>query len=186
MSLSSIPSFSSAPSTPMPGEQMAGSPGERAIVAVVARRSARSAHERLVAGLPGRSIRTWSSSPAAGVVDELAHRDMVRFASRGAPIGSVLLGALTLAIAMSAASQPLGVGAGLGAAVALTGGVFFGGLMGFFLAVMRWDDVHSAVRSHRRRGQALAVLVVEGDFDPGEARRILRDHDATVVDTGLT
>lgn len=185
MSLSSIPSFSSSRSESMPAE-VAGLPEKRAMVAVVAHRSARSAHDRLVAGLPGRSIRTWSSGPAAGVVDELAHRDMVRFACRGSLTGSVLLGALTLAIAMSAAGQPLGVGAGLGAAVALTGGVFFGGLMGFFLAVMRWEDVHAAVRSHRRGGRSLAVLVVEGDFDRGEARRILRDHDATVVDTGLT
>jgi hypothetical protein len=165
---------------------MAVSPDERAMVAVVAHRSAGSAHDRLVAGLPGRSVRTWSSSPAAGVVDELAHRDMVRFASRGALTGSALLGALTLAVAMSAASQPVGVGAGLGAAVALTGGVFFGGLMGFFRAVMRWEDAHAAVRSPRRGGRSLAVVVVEGDLDPGEARRILRDHDATVVDTGST
>jgi hypothetical protein len=186
MSLSSIPLFSSSRPKFMSTEQMPDPPDERAMVAVLAHPSASDAHDRLVAGLPGRSIRTWSSSAAEGVVDELAHRDMVRFASRGALTGSVALGAITLAIAMSAASQPLGVGAGLGAAVALTGGVFVGGLMGFFLAVMRWEDAHASVRSHRRHRRSLAVLIVEGDFDPQEARRILRHHDATVVDTGLT
>lgn len=185
MSLSMTPSLSDS--------RMSTDPTRRksphavgAVVAVVADHRARDLHGEVVAELPGSSVSTWSAPAAAGVVEEIAHRDLVRFALRGALIGGILLGAMTFLIAVSVAAQSTGIGAGLGAAVALTGGSFFGSLMGFFAAVLRWEDAHASVRAHSRRGGAAGVLVIEGDHDPREVRRILSEHGATVVDTTTT
>lgn len=185
MSLSATPSLSHSriSSAPTPEDRpQAGT----AVVAIVADHSARDLHHQVATALPHSSVSTWSAPAAASVVDEIAHRDLVRFALRGAVLGGILLGSMTFAIAISVAAQSPGVGAGLGAAVALTGGSFFGSLMGFFVALLRWEDAHASVRSHNRSGGAAGVLVIEGGHNSGEVRRILSERGATVVDTTTT
>lgn len=161
-------------------------PGTRATLAVVAHAAAGPAHRDLQEALPGCSVRTWSSDDAEAMLDDVAHRDLVRFAARGAVIGSVLLGVLTLALTVVAAGQPIGVGVGLGAAVALTGGIFFGSLMGFFAATLRWEDARAELRSHGRSAEGPGVVIVEGVFDGTIVGRILQDHDAIAVSTTAT
>lgn len=186
MSLSVMPSLSVPRTSPAAVDLASPPPDHRAVVAVLPALAAPEAHHELAAALPGRSVRTWSAGPAEGVVDELAHRDLARFAARGVVAGAVLLGLLTLAVTYGATGLSLGVAASLGLATGVTGGAFFGSLGGFFLAVLRWHHAHEAVRVHGRDGAAPGVVVVEGDGDPRDALRILRGHGATVVETAPT
>lgn len=186
MSLSATPSLSDSRPPSSASTRRNRPHVASAIVAVVADNRARDLHDKVVTAVPDSSVSTWTAPAAASVVEEIAHRDLVRFALRGALVGGIFLGSMTFAVAVSVAAQPTGTGAGLGAAVALTGGSFFGSLMGFFVAVLRWEDTQATVRSHGRSGGAAGVLVVEGDHDPAEVRRILSEDGATVVDTTTT
>ena len=65
-----------------------------------------------------------------------------RLAMTGALLGSVILGTLVTLGAL-AATADLGQALGIGVAVALTGGPFFGGLVGFALAVHAAENAPS-------------------------------------------
>lgn len=66
-----------------------------------------------------------------------------RLATTGALIGSLSLGSLA-SVAALAGSLEVGQALGVGAAVALTGGPFFGALVGFAMAVHAAESVAGA------------------------------------------
>jgi hypothetical protein len=105
---------------------------------------ARRAARRLRADLPGTARVVFDADPMTDLAEAAAHAAASRAAVRGAAIGIALSLTGTAAVAASpwmATSLVLA----LGAAVALTGGPFAGGLGGFTVGLHRWSSCETAV-----------------------------------------
>jgi hypothetical protein len=98
---------------------------------------ARRAARRLRGDLPGSARVVFDAEPTTDLADAAAHAGASQAAVRGAAIGIALSVIATAAVAVSP-WMTTSLALALGAALALTGGPFAGGLAGFTIGLHRW------------------------------------------------
>lgn len=99
-------------------------------------------------------------------IPEALTRQMARLTLTGAASGAVLL-ALLVGLASLAAGLEPGTSGGIAAAIALTGGPFFGALTGFSLATVRGEALELLL-PHLPATRGAALLVIRGPSHPAE------------------
>lgn len=126
----------------------------------------RASAETIRDRLGGGNRHTVIEARPGETIREALTRKMLRLTLTGAASGAVVLALLVGFGALAAGLEP-GTSAGIGAAIALTGGPFFGALTGFSLAVVR-SEALEVLLPHLPATRGGALLVIHGSGRPAE------------------
>jgi hypothetical protein len=114
---------------------------------------------------PGISVDLTELAPTSEAFDRFTDRLAARYAAVGAAVGTAVLAILTYVIAAAATTVP-GMALPSAAAVAFTGGPFFGSFAGFALGTHRGAAVNGQLRDALRADAAAGRVVLARTAEP--------------------